>query len=420
MTTDDPAPAPPKPTPAPSPPASSRPPPAASPSAKPAQARPASKPAPASKSALPVLKAHKAAVILINVGTPDAPTTAAVRQYLDEFLGDPRVLDTSALSRWFLLNLVILPFRSPKSAKQYASIWDNRGSPLLFHTTDLAEKLRARLPGVDVIVGMRYGNPSLKGALEQAAQAGASRIVLAPMFPQYASASTGTALELAYGVLGKLPRVPDVSVVPPFFDDAGFLDSVAATVRESLTSTTAEMTKAGVGRKEIGAAIDKRVDHVLFSYHGLPLHQVQAVHPTCQGNEDCCAALGPQNASCYRAQCMSTTRALVARLGITRFSTSFQSRLGRAVWLLPNTERVLAELAEGGVKRLAVVCPSFVADCLETVEEIGVRARKTFTEAGGTELHFIPCVNAREDFADAVSAMVNRALGAPVGDGGAA
>jgi ferrochelatase len=338
----------------------------------------------------------KTAVILINIGTPDAPDTASVRRYLNQFLGDPRVLDIGALQRFLLLKLVILPFRSPKSAAQYKSIWTERGSPLMFHTEDVATKLRALLgASADVSIGMRYGNPSLSSALSSAAQSGASRVVLVPMFPQYASASTGSALELAYDIFGRMARVPDVSVVPPFFDDAGFLDSVAGTIRDVI---------APRGGNSV-------VDHVLFSYHGLPLHQVQAVHKTCEGTDACCAELTVANASCYRAQCLWTTRELVKRAGVGAHSTSFQSRLGKAVWLLPNTEHVVADLAKSGVKKLAVACPSFVADCLETVEEIGVRARETFAQAGGSELHFIPCVNARDDFVQAVAAMVQRATG---------
>ena len=346
----------------------------------------------------------RVAVILMNVGTPDEPSTPAVRRYLREFLSDPRVIDLPALQRWLLLRLIILPFRSPKSAAQYRSVWTSEGSPLLVNSLALADKVRARLPGVAVHVGMRYGNPSLQKAIESAHREGATRVVLVPMFPQYASASTGTALAAAYALLGALPRVPDVSVVAPFFDDEDFVDSVTSIVAEVLHSRVAPAGSAGP------------VDHVLFSYHGLPLHQVQRIHGTCRGTDACCAALTADNASCYRAQCLATTRAIVARAGVAHHSTSFQSRLGRAVWLLPNTENALDELAQSGVKRLAVVCPSFVADCLETVEEIGVRARERFTAAEGPnrgerELVFIPCVNASDRFADAVTTWVKRALG---------
>jgi ferrochelatase len=332
-------------------------------------------------------------VILMNVGTPDEPSTPAVRRYLKQFLSDPRVIDIPALLRWLLLRLIILPFRSPKSARLYKSIWTAEGSPLMVHTERLAEKLRARLPGVRVLIGMRYGNPGLPAAVDEVRRSGASRVILAPLFPQYASASTGTALEEAYRLLGRLPRVPDVTVVEPFFLDEGFLSSVTSTIRE--------VTEAAV-----------KPDHVVFSYHGVPLRHVQAVHATCAGDDTCCATLTEKNASCYRAQCVATTRALAERAGLApgSYTTSFQSRLGRAVWIGPSTEATIEALAKSGKKRVAVACPSFVSDCLETVEEIGVQAKETFVHHGGQELVAIPCVNERDDIADALARLLSQKL----------
>lgn len=328
-------------------------------------------------------------IILMNVGTPDDPSTGAVRRYLKEFLSDPRVIDIPAVARWLLLRLIILPFRSPKSAKLYRSIWTADGSPLLVHTRHLADKLRARLPEARVLIGMRYGNPSLRDAVLEVQRTGATRVLLAPLFPQYASASSGTALAEAYRLLGSLPRVPDVSVLPPFFDDDLFLKSVTSTIKETTSAAP--------------------VEHVLFSYHGVPLRHVQAVHGSCAGEDSCCASMGDHNASCYRAQCVASTRELARRAGLPAgsFSTSFQSRLGRAVWLGPATDAVIRELGHKGIKRLAVVCPSFVSDCLETIEEIGVQARETFREAGGEELVVVPCVNDRDDAADALARLLN-------------
>lgn len=337
----------------------------------------------------------RTAVVLINVGTPDDPSTSSVRRYLREFLSDPRVLDMNALGRWLLLRLVILPFRSPKSAAMYRTIWTERGSPLLIHSQDLATKVRTKLNDSTVFVAMRYGAPSMPAVVDEIRRGGFARVVLVPMFPQYASASTGTALERFYRLLGELPRVPDVSVVPPFFDDAGFVENVAATIVEA--------TKASAP------------DHLLLSYHSIPVHQVQRIHATCANSDACCATLGAQNADCYRAQCVATSRALVAALRARGFTapvtTSYQSRLGRAQWLTPNTEHAIDELAKSGVKRLAVACPSFVADCLETVEEIGVRAKEQFLAAGGTELVAVPCVNADDAFADTVVRFIERARG---------
>jgi ferrochelatase len=343
--------------------------------------------------------AERTAVVLINVGTPDDPSTSSVRRYLRQFLSDPRVLDINPVARWFLLRAIILPFRSPKSAAMYRTIWTERGSPLLVHSNDLAAKLRARLQLQDtgVFVAMRYGAPSMPSVVDELRRGGFARVVLVPMFPQYASASTGTALAEMYRLLGELARVPDVRVVSPFYDDAGFIDNVASTIVEA--------TKSG------GAP-----DHLLLSYHSIPVHQVKNIHPaTCANSDACCAQIDARNADCYRAQCVATSRALLAALRARGFmapvSTSFQSRLGRAEWLTPNTEHAVDALAKSGVKRLAIACPSFVADCLETVEEIGVRAKEQFLAAGGTELVAIPCVNADDGFADTVARLVERARG---------
>jgi ferrochelatase len=267
---------------------------------------------------------------------------------------------------------------------------------LLVHSRALVERVASLLPGARVLLGMRYGNPSLRAAVDEIARAGVTRVVLVPLFPQYASASTGTALQEAFRLLGRLPVVPSVAVVPPFFGDPLFLDCVADTIATATATTP--------------------VDHVLFSYHGLPVHQVQATATAghvCGGDDaaGCCARLHDGNASCYRAQCMATTRALAQRLGLAEggFSTSFQSRLGRARWLLPNTEDAIVALAKAGKKRIAVACPSFVSDCLETIEEIGVRARELFREYGGEELLLVPCLNDDPRFAEAVAEYARRA-----------
>lgn len=337
--------------------------------------------------------APRTRVVLVNVGTPEAPTAPAVRRYLREFLSDPRVLSMPSLWRWLLLNLVILPRRPSHSAALYRKIWTQHGSPLLLHTESLATALRARLPEADVRVGMRYGAPSLAAALDGAP----ARVVLVPLFPQYASATTGSALEHAYGLLSRQAAVPALSVVPPFHGHAGFLDAVATKIHE---------------------ACSEGVDALLLSYHGVPVSQVQAtaaVGHSCAGGSDaaCCAELGEANAACYRAQCMATSRALQQRLRAAGMeapvSTSFQSRLGRARWIGPATTDTVAALAQGGVKRLAVACPSFVADCLETLEEIGVQLREQFLAAGGSSFTLVPCLNDDAAFVDALASMVRRA-----------
>lgn len=318
-------------------------------------------------------------VLLVNLGSPDGPDTASVRRYLREFLMDGRVIDMAPVPRWLLVNGIIAPFRAPKSAHAYATIWGKDGSPLLVHTRAVADGLRART-GKRVAVAMRYGNPSIAAGLAELGDVARIRVV--PLYPQYASATTGSVMEEVYRVLSPRPWVPPVDVVGPFHADTGFLDAVARVATEAVQGA----------------------DHVLFSYHGLPTRQVRAAAPSCQLGA-CCDAVP---AWCYRAQCLATSRALAARLDLPadRWTTTFQSRLGRDEWLSPATDTVVEERARGGVKRLAVVCPAFVADNLETLEEIGVRARESFVAAGGESLAVAPCVNADPGWIDTLARMV--------------
>jgi ferrochelatase len=336
--------------------------------------------------------AQPTGVLLVNLGSPDAPEPGAVRRYLREFLGDPRVLDMPAPARWLLLHAVILPFRPRRSAAQYASIWTPQGSPLVVHGRALAEALGKRLgDGFRVELAMRYGRPSVAGALDALARADVGRIVAVPLFPQYASSSSGSALEHVYALASTRWNVPPLEVVPPFFDDPGFVAALAACARPVLA--------------------ELRPNFVLFSYHGLPERQVRKSDPSgshCLASPACCDAIGPANRFCYRAQCLATTRAVAAELGLApdRHSTAFQSRLGRTPWIAPYTDRVLPELAARGVRRLAVLCPSFVADCLETLEEIGVRAREQWLGLGGEALALVPCVNAHPVWVEALAAAI--------------
>ncbi len=332
-------------------------------------------------------------LLLINLGTPDEPTTAAVRRYLREFLGDPRVLDINAVGRKLLLELVILPTRPAKSAHAYQSIWDpERGSPLMYHSQDLAAGVAAKLGEQwRVELAMRYGKPSIHAGLDALIAAGVDRIVVLPLFPQYASSSTGTAVARVMELAQRAWTVPSLDFVPAFFDDPGFLDAFAA----------------------VGAAsfAEARPDHVLFSFHGLPVRQITKTDTTgahCFKSESCCDTL--TNPNCYRAQCFHTARSLAQRLELTpeRYTVCFQSRLGRTPWIQPYTDVVLDEIAKKGIKRLAVMCPAFVADCLETVEEIGMRARAQFKAAGGEELVLVPSLNATAPWIDAVAAIAQR------------
>jgi ferrochelatase len=338
-------------------------------------------------------------VLLLNLGTPDAPTPRAVRRYLREFLSDPRVIDIHPVARKLLLELVILPFRPRRSAEAYEKIWTPEGSPLLTISRALEAKVRAELGrGHAVELGMRYGNPSIPAALERLRVAGAGRLVVAPLYPQYASAATGSSLEAVFAALARQAVVPAVSVVPAFYDDPGFVAAFAA----------------------VGAPVLAREapDHVLFSFHGLPERQVRAGDHSgrhCLEAEGCCEVIGEANRDCYRAQCFATARALAAKLGLAAgsFSVSFQSRLGRTPWIRPYTDARIAELAREGKKRLCVFCPAFVADCLETLEEIGLRARDQFLAAGGEALTLVPSLNATDAWVDALVALVRRTEGTP-------
>ena len=341
------------------------------------------------------LEAERTGVLLIQVGTPASPETRDVRRYLREFLSDPRVLDMPSAARFLLLNAVILPFRPKKSAAAYRKIWTEEGSPLTVHTTALATGVQARLgAGFRVRAAMRYQQPSLASQVEALVQDGCTHLVLMPMYPQNASASTGTSLAKAFDLVGARFNVLPVATVPAFFDDPGFLDAQATIARPLLD--------------------DFAPDHVLFSYHGLPEKQVkqsEGIAGHCLGSADCCSAMSSANHFCYRAQSFATTRGLVERLGLSEgsYSTSFQSRLKWQAWIKPHTDIVLPELAASGVRKLAVLTPSFVADCLETIEEIGIRATEQWTELGGEEFLRVPCVNSVPEWADAVAALVRAA-----------
>jgi ferrochelatase len=317
------------------------------------------------------------AVLMVNVGSPDEPTTPAVRRYLREFLSDPRVIDIPAWQRWLLVNLIILPTRPKQSAHAYQQIWRPEGSPLV-HFSKLQQQALEKKSGQRVVLGMAYGNPSLHDAL--ASLEGVGSLTLVPMFPHYASATFGAVLEGVYGKVRTRNVVPALRVVEPFWNAPGFLDALAAIIQ-----------------RNVGDA-----EHLLLSYHGLPERQVMAADAGCLRSDDCCARV-PKG--CYRAQCLATSRALAERIKLP-LSTSFQSRLGRDKWIGPASDAHVEELAKKGVKKLAVATPSFVADCLETLEEIGLRLKETFVKAGGEKFTLVPCLNDDPAFIDVLARLV--------------
>jgi ferrochelatase len=333
-------------------------------------------------------------VLFLQLGTPDSTRVKDVRRYLREFLSDPRVLDMPAPARALLLNAVILPFRPRRSAEAYEKIWTEQGSPLLVNTAALAARV-SRLLGdrYRVAVGMRYRHPSIEAAVSELTAAGCDRIVVFPLFPQYASASGGSASAKALEVIASRRNMPGVATIQPFFDDAGFLRASAGVARPLLD--------------------EFRPDHVLFSYHGLPETQIRKSDvggAWCLEAESCCDAMIDANRFCYRAQCFATTRGLAAELGLgaDTYSTAFQSRLAGQKWIEPYTDVEMAEFRRRGVRRLAILTPSFTADCLETLEEIGIRGRLQWNRLGGEELLLVPCVNAAPEWAEVVADVVRR------------
>ncbi|MGH8945537.1 MAG: ferrochelatase, partial [Acidimicrobiia bacterium] len=334
-------------------------------------------------------------VLLIQLGTPDSTEVSDVRTYLREFLSDPRVIDMPGPARFLLLHAVILPFRPRRSAEQYEKIWTEDGSPLTIHTEALARAVQDALgDGYRVVFGMRYRNPPVAGAVESLAAAGCDRIVVLPLFPQYASASTGSALEETMRVIGSRWNVPEVVTIGDFYADPGFIRSVADVAHPRLD--------------EFGP------DHVILSYHGLPEKQIKKSDPTgewCLMRPDCCQQMVDANRFCYRAQCFATSSLLAEEMGLEpgSYSTTFQSRLAGQKWIEPYTDVEVATLAESGVRRLAVLTPSFTADCLETLEEIGIRLRAQWETLGGEELLLVACVNAEPSWVAAVADMVRKA-----------
>lgn len=318
----------------------------------------------------------KIAVLLVNLGTPDAPTAAAVRRYLAEFLSDPRVIETPRWLWWPVLHGVILRVRPMRSAHAYSSIWTEQGSPLLVHSRELTGKLRdvfARA-GVHVELAMRYGNPSVRETIARLHGEGVRRLLVLPLYPQYSAASTGSAFDAATRALQALRWPPELRFVNDYHDDTGYIDALAASVQ-------------GYWRQ------NGRAQKLLLSFHGLPQRCIDQGDP-------------------YLDHCRATARLLRARLGLGEDESAlgFQSRVGREAWIRPYTEELLDRWPGEGVRRIQVLCPGFAADCLETLEEIAIRDRARFVAAGGESLAYIPALNADELHVEALAAVIRRHL----------
>ena len=325
------------------------------------------------------------AVLLVNLGSPASTSVSDVRSYLREFLGDERVLDMAAPLRWALLEGIILRTRPKKSAHAYQQVWTTEGSPLVTTSVSVQRKLTTALgPGTPVYLAMRYGQPSIAAVVGQLATDGIGEILLFPQYPHYAMSSWETVVvKVMEEVARQAPQIK-VTTVQPFFADADYIEALHAVASPYLAQPH---------------------DFLLFSYHGLPERHMRKADSSgahCTIVPDCCTTCSPVHATCYKAQCLATTRALVARSGIPadQHAVSFQSRLVGEPWLTPFTDKELERLPQTGVKKLLVICPAFTTDCLETLEEIQMQGRASFLGAGGESFQQIPCLNDHAAFID--------------------
>ncbi len=335
------------------------------------------------------MKSKKTAVILINVGTPDEPKVTAVRRYLFEFLNDRRVIDLPLVLQKILVNLIIVPFRAPKSTKLYQRLWTDKGSPLLYISENVQKQLQARLGfKASVFMAMRYGNPSIGKALASIQKGNYDRLLILPMFPQYASSTNGTAIQSVLDEVKKWNTIPEIHAINQFYDHPAFLDAFT---------------------ERIKSYEPENYDHIIFTYHGLPNRHLVKNHPqesitTC----NCEASLPEFGKFCYKATCYQTTRELAKRLGLKtdQYSVSFQSRLSNN-WMTPFTDQNLINRAKQGKKRVLVTAPAFVTDCLETTVEIGWEYKELFKQNGGQELQMVESLNDSPKWISALEEILN-------------
>jgi len=320
----------------------------------------------------PSIPRPKIGVLLINLGTPDAPEARAVRRYLAEFLSDPRVIEIPKLAWKPILHGVILRTRPRKSAEAYNQIWTNEGSPLRVIAHRQAEVLRKRLPALSVHYAMRYGHPGIAAAIEAMTDEGCSRILAAPLYPQYCAATTATANDAVFAALARMRLQPAIRTLPPYYDDPIYIDTLATNLLRQI------------------AGLNFQPERLLLSFHGMPLRTLQLGDP-------------------YHCHCQKTARLLGEALG-RDVDVAFQSKFGRAKWLEPATDATLAAYPRQGVRRIAVATPGFSADCIETLEELGIRGRQTFKEAGGEEFALLDCLNDSSESIAMLERLIEREL----------
>ena len=324
-----------------------------------------------------MVKNKKTGVLLVNLGTPDSPKVPDVRKYLREFLMDGRVIDISNIARFLLVNFIIAPFRAPKSAKIYKKLWTKEGSPLKIFGLSNQKQLQEKL-GEDYIVkiAMRYQSPSIEEKLSEFKTSGITELIVIPLFPQYASATSGSVYQKVMELMLKWQIIPQLKFVNYFYQYPKFFQGFVNNAREMM--------------------VNHNYEHFVFSYHGLPERQIRKGddYGVCKLGE-CCAEINEKNQFCYRAQCFATTRLLVTSLGLKEgtYTTSFQSRLGRDPWIKPYSEDLVKELAGKGIKSVLAFSPAFVSDCLETTIEVGEEYRELFEEHGGQKWDLVPSLN---------------------------
>ena len=315
---------------------------------------------------------NKTGILLVQLGTPDAPTSSALRRYLRQFLSDPRLIEIPRFLWWVILNLFILPFRPRQSAEKYKRVWDAKtGSPLLHYTKRQTELLREKFPDHMVEFGMQIGNPPLHTVLEEMVKKGIEKVIVLPMYPQFSATTTASAMDCLGMAMQKIRKVPAIHFIPPYYDHPAYISALADIIHEQT------------------AKLEWKPDHFLISFHGIPISYCQRGDP-------------------YATHVKRTTFALVKKMGWERkqWSQTFQSLFGREEWLKPYTEPYLEKLAEHGVKKIFVTTPGFTADCLETIDEIGHEAKEVFVEAGGEKLHQCPCLNDHPAWIEAMATII--------------
>lgn len=337
------------------------------------------------------------AVLLLNLGTPAEPTTKGLREFYKYFFSDPFVFDMNPLGRWLLRNLIIQPFRAPKTAKDYAQIWMEGGSPLKVYADRVQSNVQAAFTAADedvlVVNGMAYSAPFIGDTMSELEQQGITDILVLPMFPQYSSATTASVFHGVQQAAAKWQQPPNLRFVNDLYAEPAFIDAWTNLIRQHIEP--------------------EQIDHVIFSYHGLPEQTIKKIdtHNVCNfGN--CCETISDSNRLCYRAQCVATTRHIVQALGWQDdfYSLAFQSRFGRQEWIKPYLDQHIIELVDKGYKRIAVVTPSFVSDCLETIHEIGIEYRHQFNDAGGEVFNLVPNLNDNPAWMSAVHQIARKHL----------